>query len=102
VEPAKIVFGGFQTMDRYMIPDPITGKVQQQPFTRRSARGLSRIMSSILLTHRPVSSRVLRSTSRGTSAAGPLGTTRHHLGCLQARRLGLGYLARFVVGAQQA
>ena len=29
VEPAKIVFGGFQTMDRYMIPDPITGKVQQ-------------------------------------------------------------------------
>ena len=29
VEPAKIVFVGFQTMDRYMIPDPITGKVQQ-------------------------------------------------------------------------
>ena len=29
VESAKIVFGGFQTMDRYMIPDPITGKVQQ-------------------------------------------------------------------------
>jgi hypothetical protein len=29
VEPAKIVFGGFQTMDRYMIPDPVTGKVQQ-------------------------------------------------------------------------
>jgi hypothetical protein len=27
--PAKIVFGGFQTMDRYMIPDSITGKVQQ-------------------------------------------------------------------------
>ena len=29
VEPAKIVFGGFQTMDRYIIPDAITGKVQQ-------------------------------------------------------------------------
>ena len=27
--PAKIVFGGFQTMDRYIIPDAITGKVQQ-------------------------------------------------------------------------
>jgi hypothetical protein len=29
VEPAKIVFGGFRTMDRCMIPDAITGKVQQ-------------------------------------------------------------------------
>jgi transposase InsO family protein len=29
VEPARIVFGGFQTMDRFMLPDTISGTVQQ-------------------------------------------------------------------------
>jgi hypothetical protein len=29
VEPARIVFGGFQTMDRFLLPDTIPGAVQQ-------------------------------------------------------------------------
>ena len=30
VEPARIVFGGFQTMDRFLLPDTISGTVQPQ------------------------------------------------------------------------
>ncbi len=29
VKPARIVFGGFQTMDRFLLPDTIPGAVQQ-------------------------------------------------------------------------
>ena len=29
VEPARIVFGGFQTMDRFLLPDTVPGAVQQ-------------------------------------------------------------------------
>ena len=29
VEPARIVFGGFQTMDRFLLPNAIPGAVQQ-------------------------------------------------------------------------
>ncbi len=29
VEPARIVFGGFQTMDRFLLPSTIPGEVQQ-------------------------------------------------------------------------
>jgi hypothetical protein len=56
-------------MDRYMIPannrQGSTGSGSHVALTLRSARRLSRIqvMSSISLTHRPVSLRVLRNTS---------------------------------------
>ncbi len=97
----KIVFGGFQTMDRYMIPDPITGKVQQ---------GLAAIHSKerkkVVQDHDHVEHLIDTQASIIKSAqeyqhkyicSRPTGTTRHHLWTPTSRTTGSWLLGKVCV-----
>ncbi len=92
-------------MDRYMIPDPITGKVQQ---------GLAAIHSKerkkVVQDHDHVEHLIGTQANIHKSAeehqhkyirSRPTGTTRHHL-TPTSRTTGSWLLGKLVVGAQQA